>query len=387
MSWPRPLAGIRVVDFGQLTAGANTAAMLADLGADVIKVESGRYLDLFRIIGRRDSESGWWNRSPQFRFTNRNKRGVAIDLKTAEGRQLVRDLVAGCDIVVENFRRGVLERLGLDYASISAANPRIILASITSQGEDGPQRLYGSFGSTLDATGGLAALTGYPDDKPVISGSDINYPDQVVSLFAVGMILAAVRERRRTGRGAQLDISQREVTSFLIGEEILAASAGAGAHRRQGNAADGVLLQDCFHTADGRWLALTVTDDADAARLRAVVGSESILRAATAAWCAQRAADEAARALAAEGLAAAPVLDGLDMLRERELAGHTLLWTEHGLVKGAPYSFGGQPPTVDRLAPDLGEHTETVLGEVLGLDEHALQQLQNLGVTRAEPPE
>ena len=101
MSASRPLTGVRVLDFGLLTAGANTSAMLADLGADVIKIESGAYLDPFRVVGKIDNDEGWWNRSPQFRFTNRNKRGVAINLKDPEGQRLIRELATHCDVVVE----------------------------------------------------------------------------------------------------------------------------------------------------------------------------------------------------------------------------------------------------------------------------------------------
>ena len=108
MSASGPLAGMRVLDFGLLTAGANTSAMLADLGADVIKIESGAYLDPFRVVGKIDDDDGWWNRSPQFRFTNRNKRGVALNLKAPEGQRVIRELARHCDVVVENFRRGVL---------------------------------------------------------------------------------------------------------------------------------------------------------------------------------------------------------------------------------------------------------------------------------------
>jgi crotonobetainyl-CoA:carnitine CoA-transferase CaiB-like acyl-CoA transferase len=134
MSTTEALAGVRVIDFGQLTAGANTSSMLADLGADVIKIEAGTYMDLFRSVGARDSAPGWWNRSAPYHFTNRNKRCVALDLRTEEGRRLVFALVREADVVVENFRRGVLERLGLSYEAIAAANPRIVLASISSQG-------------------------------------------------------------------------------------------------------------------------------------------------------------------------------------------------------------------------------------------------------------
>ncbi len=376
MSASSALSGVRVVDFGQLTAGANTSAMLADLGADVIKVESGAYMDLFRAVGARDTAPGWWNRSPQFRFTNRNKRGVAFDLKSEAGRRLVFDLIRDADVVVENFRRGVLERLGLTYPELGAANPRIVLASISSQGETGPNRMHASFGSTLDATAGVAALTGYADGPPAISGMDVNYPDQIVSLFATGIIIAAVREARRTGRGAHLDLSQREITSFLIGEEILAAGAGIRS-TRDGNAQAGVLLQDCFPAADGRWVAVSIADDAMAARQ-----PEPDLRA----FIATRPAEEAAAALGAAGIPAAVSLTGLDLLHRPDLWGHTLIRREDGsLVKGMPYDFGGKPLDVRSTAPDLGQHTEEVLSGILGLSAAEIERLKALGVTRAEP--
>jgi benzylsuccinate CoA-transferase BbsF subunit len=258
----RPLAGIRVLDFGLLTAGANTSAMLADLGADVLKIESGAYLDPFRVVGRIDNDDGWWNRSPQFRFTNRNKRGLAINLKDPQGQQVIRELAAHCDVVVENFRRGVLDRAGLGYAGLSKANPRIVFAAISSQGDTGPERMNVSFGSTLDATSGIAALTGYEGEEPRISGMDVNYPDQIVSLFATGIVITAVMEARRSGAGCFLDFSQREVASFTLGEEILAASADPGRHdARRGNREDGIALQDTFQCRDGRWIAVTASVD------------------------------------------------------------------------------------------------------------------------------
>ncbi len=380
----KPLFGIRVLDFGLLTAGANTSAMLADLGADVVKVESGAYMDPFRTVGQRDAAPGWWNRSPPFHFTNRNKRGVALNLKHEEGRRLVLELAKGCDVVVENFRRGVLERFGLDYAALKKANPRIVLASISSQGDTGPNRLHASYGSTLDATGGMAALTGYADDGlPRISGMDVNYPDQVVSLLASGLVIAAVMNARRTGEGALLDISQREIASFLIGEEIVAAAADPTRRTppRQGNAQDGVTLQDCYRCADGRWLAITLRDANDEAACRRVTAKAGLVE-----WSAAHTAADAARQLNAAGLAAALVRDGMDLIRERTLAGDTLAWLPGGgLVKGMPYRFAGAPLVVERRAPDLGEHTGETLRELLGLDDQALAKLAAMGVTSAAP--
>jgi crotonobetainyl-CoA:carnitine CoA-transferase CaiB-like acyl-CoA transferase len=371
VSAPGPLAGVRVLDFGLLTAGANTSAMLADLGADVIKIESGAYLDPFRVVGKIDNDEGWWNRSPQFRFTNRNKRGVALNLKDPEGQRLIRALATQCDVVVENFRRGVLDRFGLGYKALKALNPRIVVAAISSQGDTGPERLNVSFGSTLDATSGIASLTGYEDEEPRISGMDVNYPDQIVSLFAAGIVITAIMEARRTGKGAFLDFSQREVASFTLGEEIMAAAADpARIQRRRGNGQDGVAQQDTYRCRDGRWIAVTLAAiDADIAD-----------------FCATRESHAAVAELQARGVAAAVCNDGLALLNDKALAGVVLARdASGGMVKGLPYRLDGKGVRIDRAAPDLGQHTDAVLRELLGLDDAEIARLAESGVTSTTP--
>jgi crotonobetainyl-CoA:carnitine CoA-transferase CaiB-like acyl-CoA transferase len=356
---------VRVLDFGLLTAGANTSAMLADLGADVIKIESGAYLDPFRVVGKMDDDEGWWNRSPQFRFTNRNKRGLALNLKDPEGQRVIRELAKHCDVVVENFRRGVLDRAGLGYQALKQINPRIVFAAISSQGDTGPERMNVSFGSTLDATSGIAALTGYKGEEPRISGMDVNYPDQIVSLFATGIVITAVMEARRSGKGAFLDFSQREVASFTLGEEILAASADP-AHSLAPR--DNGAQQDAYRCKDGRWIAVAHDE----------LGLAS--------WCANQNRDDAAAALLARDIAAAPCNDGNDLLNDKALAGVTLVRDEHGgLVKGLPYRLDGKGITIERAAPDLGQHTDEVLRELLGYDDAALAKLKKSGVTSTTP--
>ncbi|WP_170182077.1 CaiB/BaiF CoA transferase family protein [Phreatobacter stygius] len=229
-----PLAGIRVVDLGWITAGAGTSALLLDLGAEVTKVEGPGAVDPFRLWDEPGPDTDWWNRSPFFAFTNRGKRSLCLDLKDPDGQQALFRLLEQADVLVENYRRGVLVQLGLDAAGLRRRFPRLVIASISSQGEDGPERDMISFGSTLEATAGLAALTG-AGQAPVVTGRDMNYPDQVVCLFAAGAIVAALIERDRTGQGSHLDLSQRELTTFLIGEELIAAAAGA-ASPRFGNA-------------------------------------------------------------------------------------------------------------------------------------------------------
>jgi crotonobetainyl-CoA:carnitine CoA-transferase CaiB-like acyl-CoA transferase len=365
------LSGIRVLDFGLLTAGANTSAMLADLGADVLKIESGAYLDPFRVVGRMDDRDGWWNRSPQFRFTNRNKRGLALNLKSPDGQRVVRALATHCDVVVENFRRGVLDRAGLGYRDLVAVNPRLVFAAISSQGDTGPERMNVSFGSTLDATSGIAALTGYEGETPRISGMDVNYPDQIVSLFATGMVITAVMAARRTGRGCFLDFSQREVASFTLGEEILAAAADPS-HRRgpRGNREDGVAQQDAYRCRDGRWIAVTLT-----------ATDPGIL-----AFCAAHDSEAAVARLLALGIAAAPCNDGTDLLRDPALAGATLVRdAQGGLVKGLPYRLDGRGAVIERAAPDLGQHTAEVLRALLGYNDGELEALEAAGVTATTP--
>jgi len=226
-----PLHGIRVVDLGWLTAGAATSTLLLDLGADVVKVEGPGALDPFRNWVGADPARAWWDESPWFAFTNRGKRSLCLDLKDPRGQAAMLALLATADVLVENYRRGVLDQWGLGAAELRRQFPRLVIASISSQGEDGPERDMVSFGSTLEATSGLAALTGEPDGPPIISGRDVNYPDQVVCLFASGAVVAALMERDRTGEGCHIDLSQRELTSFLIGEEFLAAAEGAPSPR------------------------------------------------------------------------------------------------------------------------------------------------------------
>jgi crotonobetainyl-CoA:carnitine CoA-transferase CaiB-like acyl-CoA transferase len=360
-----------VLDFGLLTAGANTSAMLADLGADVIKIESGAYLDPFRVVGKPDNEDNWWNRSPQFRFTNRNKRGLALNLKAPEGQRVIRELAQQCDVVVENFRRGVLDRAGLGYKDLSALNPRLVFAAISSQGDTGPERMNVSFGSTLDATSGIASLTGYEGEEPRISGMDVNYPDQIVSLFATGMVITAVMDARRTGQGCFLDFSQREVASFTIGEEILAAAADpANRPARRGNREEGVPQQDTYRCRDGRWIAATLAS------------ADLDLEAA----CANKDSGEVVADLLARGIPAALCNDGGNLLRDTALAGVTLARDERGgLVKGLPYRLDGKGIEIERAAPDLGQHTAEVLRTLLGYNDTQLSALAAAGVTSTVP--
>jgi crotonobetainyl-CoA:carnitine CoA-transferase CaiB-like acyl-CoA transferase len=392
-----PLAGIRVIDLGILTAGASTSAILADLGADVIKVESPTYLDPFRGTPGTSRAEGWWNNSDMFKSTNRNKRGMCLDLKSPRGRDLFLKLAGQSDVVIENFRRGVMRRLGIGYDTLREANGGIILASVSSQGEDGPDANNISFGSTLEATSGLASMTAYEDGVPLVTGMDLNYPDQIGSVFAAATIMAALRQAAQSGQGTHLDISQRELATFLLGEEIIAKSDGAD-RERLGNASACYLLQDAFATADGSWLALSIGNSAE---LTAVVelaapGASAELgldidacKQAVRAWIAQQDRRKVCALLRDRGIAAAPVLTGneaWDYARHGTASIMPIGRSPAGdIVKGFPLHLPQHPLAVTRNAPRLGEHSHAILRDVIGVRPDEIAQLERDGVIGTRP--
>lgn len=380
-----PLSGCRVLDLGIITAGAATAACLADFGAEVIKIESPTYRDPFRRwLSDKPSDAND-DLPPFFRATNRNKLGLNLDLKHALGRAAFLRLVANSDVVVENFRRGVMLKLGLDYAALMAVNPNIILASISSQGETGPDAMYVSYGSTLEAVAGLAWTTGYAGDAPTITGVDLNYPDQVVGLFATAMVVTAWHARQQGGGGVHLDMSQRELTSFLSGEAFVASSQGA-APGREGNMQAPHWLQECFLASDGAWVALTVEasqSQALALLLNTDVGNldAAACAAGLGHWIARRSSAEGVLALRACGVAAAPVLNGAEVLRQQgALWDQALQRSPQGtLVKGFPMQFDQRPMTISREAPIIGADSEDVLRRVGKLSSDEIEALRAQG--------
>ncbi len=375
----KPLAGCRVLDLGIITAGAATSALLADFGAEVIKIEAPSYRDPFRRwLSDRPADADP-TLSPFFRATNRGKLGLSLDLKHPLGRAAFLRLAGNSHVVVENFRRGVLPKMGLDFPALTAANPAIVLASISSQGEDGPDAGYVSYGSTLEAVAGLAWSTGYAGGPPTLSGVDLNYPDQIVALFAASMILTAWADRERRDGGVHLDLSQRELTSFLIGETFVAAGAGLEI-AREGNAQAPYALQDCFAARDGRWIAVSVPAGAVAALDAAGIGLDALPG-----WIARHDSAHVLDRLQALNIPAEPALNG----REVMAAGvwtQALVRTPAGhLAKGFPLQFAGEPLTITREAPGIGADSEEVLRRVGGMTDQEIGALYDAGVIEPGP--
>jgi crotonobetainyl-CoA:carnitine CoA-transferase CaiB-like acyl-CoA transferase len=371
------MSSYRVLDLGIITAGAGTSAILADLGADVIKIESPTYQDPFRRWDGAQLDGQHPDLPPYFRMTNRGKRNLGLDLKTKAGREVFLRLVRSSDVIVENFRRGVLDSLGLGYETLKVANPNIILASISSQGEDGPDSAYVSFGSTLEAMSGLAATTGYEDGPPVVTGKEMNFPDQVVAIFAAGMIETALLARSRGGGGVHLDLSQRELTSFLCGDAFV-----RGASRR-GNSDEGARMQGCYQCADQTWIAAAITD-IDVTKLKASGLGET--REAIEGRIASLSATDALAAFAKLEIPASIVASGSGVLADRTIGWERAVTVDPNgsVVKGVLFDSGTTPTSLNRAAALLGANTREVLLEAGGYTLPEIDSLAGVFVRHAD---
>lgn len=363
-----PLAGLLVLDFGTITAGAATGRLLADYGATVIKIESSARPDRFRqwVMPGSDS-SATPTTSPMFRSNNAGKIGLCVDLKSEGGRRIVHDLIRRADVLVENFRAGVTARMGIDPDTARELNPDLVYLSLSSQGSAGPESRYGSYGSTLDLLSGLAGATGYRDGAPIWSSGDVNYPDQIVAIAGAALVAHAVA----TGRaGARLDISQRELVAWTLADQ-LAASVWEGLPMRpSGNRRPGTTPHEVYPTADTGWLALGCTADEHRLALASVVpglpideeeqwwwDNQDHVDAQITEWTSTRTRDKAVAELHAAGVPAVPVCTAADRAampryRERRVA---LRSTDGEWLKGFPLILRGFTPNDPGTAPALTE--------------------------------
>ncbi|MFD1523784.1 CoA transferase [Pseudonocardia yunnanensis] len=373
-----PLDGMVVLDLGTITAGAATGRLLADYGATVIKVEAKERPDPFRkwVIAGTPAEKlpqEGDTVSPVFESNNAGKLGVTLDLKSDEGREEFRRLVAGADVVIENFRVGVTKRLGVDYASLRKVNPDLIYLSLSSQGQDGPEALSRSYGSTLDMLSGLASLTGYEDGPPTWSSVDVNYPDQLVSLFGAALVAYCWNRRVST----YVDVAQRETVSWTLSDQIEAFLATGRIAGPTGNRRPGAAPHDVYPCSGvDRWVAIACFTDEQRAALAAVVGLDRIgadwrgngddarrIDQAIAAWTGARSRDECVRILGAITVPCVPVLNAEDRARDTHFIRHRVFLDGPVRRKGFPLVFEGHLPPAPRPAPQVGEHTDLVLGE------------------------
>ncbi len=393
-----PLAGIRVLDFGIVWAGPHCGRMLADQGADVIKVESARRPDLIRGNVRASGPMAGcypngvagpqpWNQYGYYIERNRNKRDICLDLKTPEGREIALRLANQCDVILDNFTTGTMERMGLGARQIHVNNPGAIVVSMSAYGTTGPWRNNAGYGATIDALSGAVALTGYKDDE-VATNLGINSSDPIAGQHAFLSICAALVARKRDGHGRFIDLSQLESAARLTAVPVLAQQLGDPVQRVE-NSEDGFAYSAVLQ-CDGheRWLAVSCRDEADIATLLDVLQAASVEDIPGAASSRDR--DFLAEALQARGVAAAPVMPAEEVMADEHLATY-FVDLDHPVVGpkrylGGPTRWHGRPREFDyRPAPLLGQHTDEVLAEVLGLGQAELAALRESGVTANDP--
>ncbi|WP_296015241.1 CaiB/BaiF CoA-transferase family protein [uncultured Agrobacterium sp.] len=270
-----PLKGIRVIELARVLAGPWAGQMLADMGADVIKVESPAGGDDTRAWGPPfvESKDGDNLSAAYYHSTNRGKRSITVDLKTEEGRQTVRRLVKTADVVIENFKRGGLEKYGLDYQSLRALNPKLIYCSITGFGQTGPYADFAGYDYIVQGMSGFMSITGEPDGQPMKAG--VAVADIFTGIYSVTAIQAALIHTLRTGEGQHIDMALLDVQSAVLANQNMNYLISGRPPVRLGNAHPNISPYEVVPTADG-FLILAVGNDGQFKRLCKILGVDAI---------------------------------------------------------------------------------------------------------------
>jgi succinate--hydroxymethylglutarate CoA-transferase len=396
----KPLEGIRVADFTRLYAGPFCTMLLGDLGADVVKIEEPGEGDPIRAQGPPFHQG----QGMSFLAANRNKRSVALDLRKPEGQDIARALAISADVVVENFRPGVMERLGLAYASLAASNPRLVYAGLSGFGADGPYAERAAFDLTIQAEGGYMSITGERGGAPVKLGTSAF--DLICGLYAKGAIVTALLQRTSTGRGQRIETSLLEAeVSFLVNAAIQYLLTGDNPVK-WGSEHPQVVPYKAFRTADG-WLVIgagvqalfeafvralgraDLIEDERFATLPARVANRDLVYEVLDVEVARWTSAELLERLAAAGVACSPVNDMAGVFSHPQVL-------HRGMLRHLEHPGYGRVPTIGPAVkysasdiaagwtapPMLGQHTRVVLKEWLGADDARVSELVASGVAR-----
>ena len=374
---PAPLAGLRIIELARILAGPWAGQTLSDLGADVIKVEAPEGDDTRRwgppFIDREGDRSAAY-----FHATNRGKKSVTVDFRRPEGQETVRRLVAGADVVIENFKVGGLAKYGLDYAALSALNPRLVYCSITGFGQSGPYAHRAGYDFIIQGMAGLMSVTGEPGGQPQKVGVAVT--DIFTGVYAATAILAALHQRATTGRGQHIDMALLDVATSVMANQAMNYLATGTAPRRMGNAHPNLAPYAVFDCADG-WIILATGNDAQYRRLCTLLRLPGMAAAPEFATNADRIANRAAMtegladatrhwskanllaACEAEGVPAGPINDLAEVFADPQIVHRGLKITVQG-VPGvrSPFTFSDATLALDRPAPKLGEHQDEIPG-------------------------
>src|SRR5882724_11933190 len=392
------LAGLRVIDLGCGVAIPETGTLLAELGAEVIKIESRANIDFLRRV---TVEPDAVDRSWTFNDASRGQLSVALDLRARRGRELALRLCAAAEVVIENNRGDVVRKWGLDYEDVRRVRADVVYVASQGFGRGGPLGEASAYGPLNSAFAGVTWLWNHPD-APYPAGSSLNHPDHIAAKLTAVAVLAALEHRRRTGEGQLIEMSQAEAAAYLIGEVYLEGPCTGRPAAQRGN----VVLYACPHGAypsagDDSWVAIAVVGDEAWERFAGVLGwpldpalasldgrlaARAALDRRVAEWTRARSAEEAAAALQAAGVSAMAVQNGDDHRADAHLAARGAIVTvEHPEIgperhSGNPIRLSRTPLVPPAAAPRLGADTEDVLIRVLGLSRAEVARLAEDGV-------
>ena len=396
---PGVLSGYRVLDFGWVLAGALPGMVLADMGAEVIKVETRQRLDYMRmgrpIVGDEPDPE----QNPMFHNVNRGKLSVTLNIGEPEAVELAKGLASRCDVVIENFSPGVMDRLGLGYEALQAVKPDIIMASISSTGQEGPLRDLRAYAPSIGSLSGLDSTMGYEGGGPL--GLKHAFGDICGALHAVFAIASALYHRNRTGKGQYIDVSMLRATVVTQGVGLMEQALTGRSLQPRGNYDPTMAPYGNYPCAgDDRWVSIAVRSEAEWQALVEAMGSpvwaaegrfasqfrrqrhRRELDALISRWTAEHEADTITELLQSHGVASAPVLGAEERLFHPHFMARSLYRdTEHPALGAEPvfnlmWNLSKSPSRVRRHAPLLGEHNREVLCGYLGLSEDELAELE-----------
>lgn len=390
-----PLAGLRVIEAGSMYAAPTAGRMLRDFGAEVIKIEDPAQGDFARQW--QPAHNGT---AIGFARLNSGKRSVGIDMRNPEGRALLQRLVADADVLIENFRPGRMEKWGMSYAELSAANPGLVMARVSGFGQTGPYRERPGFGTVAETASGYAYLNGWPHTPP--TAPPFGFADSIAGISAAYGVAMALFERARTGAGREVDVALYEPLMFILGDAVLNYTASGTIMQRHGNASGAASPRGIYEAADGGWLSIAGSNQAIAMRLfdamdradlktderyatnEARMANNEALQAIVIDWVKQRPRDEVLAILDEHEVVAAAVNDSSDIVADPHFRERTLSMLKNSalgdaMVPGPILHVNGYDgPTYDGV-PGVGEHTSEVL-TATGVSADELTRLVRDGV-------
>ena len=404
-----PLAGIRVVDLTMVWAGPFGTRLLGDYGAEVIKVEGPGQWDLLRGLGGIPrTVDRWYNRAAYFNHNNRNKYSAAIDLRQEAGRDLLLQLLAKSDVLVENYRANVMDNLGLSFEEVRVANPRIVYVSMPGHGKTGPEAHYVTYGTNVEQLAGLVSVSGYEGGEPLKTG--FSYGDPTAGLAVPAAVALGLRQRNRTGEGVHIDLAQRENLTGFVGEYLVDYSMNGELRAPAGNTHPRFAPHGVYPSGgEDRWITIAcendeqfgalcramqqdeLAEDERFATMAARKANERELDAIIGEWTAAWGHYEAMHILQRHGVPSGAVLTIPEVMSDPQLRARGA-WSEQvhpdaGAwdVETPPWNLTRTPGHARIPAPGFAEHNRYVFRDLLGLDEETIARLYADGVTADEP--